>query len=106
VLGVDPSNDNVFDRVSLPSLQGAYTTPMPEPIQLGPGQRFSTWTVGNVGFVYDSYSLTLFSYDPSGNNWTTKATILTTSRVEYATYYNGHVYAWGDTGAVWEYVGQ
>jgi hypothetical protein len=106
VFGVGPSFDNVFNRITPPSLQDAPTLPMPEPIQLGPGQRFSTWSIGNLGYVYDSYTLTLFSYDAIGYNWTTKATIPTTMPVEYATYFNGHVYAWGDTGAVWEYLGQ
>ena len=106
VSGAGPSFDNVFNRITPPSLQDAPTMSMPEPIQLGPGQRFSTWAIGNLGYVYDSYTLTLFSYDAIGYNWTTKATIPTTMRVEYATYFNGHVYAWSDTGAVWEYLGQ
>jgi hypothetical protein len=106
LIGVDPSLDNDFWRVTPPSIESVSTAPIPEPIQLGPGQRFSTWTTGNLGYVYDSYTLTLFSYDPTANGWITLSTIPTTMRVEYATNFNGHVYAWSDTGAVWEYVGQ
>jgi hypothetical protein len=103
---IDNPLPNTFYSMTPPSITLTPISQIPEPPSLGPGQRFCTWTVGNIAYAYDSYSLTLFSYDPSGDSWTKISTIPTTSAVEYAAWYNGHVYAWDNTGAVWEYTGQ
>jgi hypothetical protein len=97
---------NTFYSMTPPSITLTPIAEIPESPILGPGQRFCTWTVGNIAYAYDSYSRTLFSYDPSADSWTKISTIPTTSAVEYAAWYNGHVYAWDSTGAVWEYTGQ
>ena len=97
---------NTFYSLTPPSITLTPIAQVPETPSLGPGQRFCTWTVGNIAYAYDSFNRTLFSYDPSGDSWTNISTIPTTSAVEYAAGYNGHVYAWDNTGAVWEYTGQ
>jgi hypothetical protein len=70
-----------------------------------PGQRFSTWTVGNMAYLYDQMSRSLLSYDPTSNNWTTISTIPNniTTRLEYAALFNGHTLVWSDTGSFYEY---
>lgn len=102
----DPTLANAFFAITPPALTLTPIAAIPEPVSPSPGQRFSTWTVADTAYAYDSYTKTVYSYTPSGNSWTQLTTIPTTSRVEYATYYNDHIYAWSDTGAVWEYVGQ
>jgi hypothetical protein len=102
----DPALANTFFSMTPPSITLSTIASIPETVSPSPGQRFSTWTVGDIAYAYDSYNKTLFSYDPTANSWTQISTIPTTSRVEYAAYYNGHVYAWSDTGAVWEYFGK
>jgi hypothetical protein len=102
----DPTLANAFFAMTPPTLTLTSIASIPEPVSPSPGQRFSTWTIGDTAYAYDQYVRALFSYDPTGNSWTQLTTIPTTSRVEYATYYNGHVYAWNDSGSIWEYLGQ
>ena len=102
----DPSMANAFFAMTPPSITVTPIATIPEPIMISPGQRFSTWTVGSMAYLYDESNRTLFSYDPSGNSWTNISTVpnsATTSMLEYATLFNGHVLVWNSTGLLFEY---
>jgi hypothetical protein len=101
-----PAQADSFYAMQPPAMTLTPITPIPERANATPGQRFDTWTINNTAYLFDSYNKTLFSYDPTGNGWTQVSTLNTTSRVEYATLYNGHIYAWNDSGSIWEYMGQ
>jgi len=72
---------------------------------VGPGQRFSPWTVGNMAYMYDQMNRALLSYDPAANSWAIISTIpdTITTRLEYATLFNGHTLVWSDQGSFYEY---
>ena len=95
-----------FYSITPPSTTISSIAPIPDNVSISPGQRFTTWTQGNIAWLYDSYVLAVYTYDPSANSWTKITTIPTTGRVEYAYENNGHIYAWDDSGVIWEYLGQ
>jgi len=94
-----------FYSITPPSTATTTIASIPDNVAGSPGQRFTTWTEGNIAWLYDSYILAVYTYDPSANSWTKITTIPTTGRVEYAYDYNGHIYAWSDAGVIWEYLG-
>ena len=100
----DPSLAEAFFAMTPPSISLTAIAPIPGSY-IGPGQRFSTWTVSNIGYVYDNSSRTLYSYDPAGNTWTNISTVPAgiTSRLEYGALFNGHILVWDDTGSFYEY---
>src|SRR5579859_1574843 len=100
----DPTIANAFFAMVPPSIILTAIAPIPEPVNPSPGQRFSTWTVGNIAYAFDIYNQTLFSYDPAGNSWTSISTIPGSQNYGRAAWFNGHVYAWNSYGAVVEYI--
>lgn len=103
-----PTMATAFFAMTPPAITLSAIAPIPEPANPSPAQRFSTWTIGNIGYAYDLLNRTLFSYDPTANSWTQISTIpapASGNLIVYATYYNGHVLAWDHTGAIYEYTG-
>jgi hypothetical protein len=101
-----PAQADSFYAMQPPAMTLTRIDPIPDQANATPGQRFDTWTVNDKAYLFDSYNMTLFSYDPTGNGWARITTLNATGFVEYAAFYNGHVYAWNDTGSIWEYLGQ
>jgi hypothetical protein len=109
VSATSPTQSEDFYSLTPPSVTISSIAPIPDNVAIGPGQRFTTWTRGNIAWLYDSYILAVYTYDPSANSWTKITTIPTTGRVEYAYQCNGHIYAWDDGstgGVIWEYIGK
>jgi hypothetical protein len=101
---MNPQTAEAFFAFTPPSLSITATASIPNPY-VGAGQRFSTWTVGNTAWLYDQITRTLFSYDAGGNSWTNISTVpaAITTRLEYATLFNGHILVWSDTGGFYQY---
>lgn len=100
----DPSTSQTFFAMTPPSTSITPIALYPGSF-IGPAQRFCTWTVGNRAYVYDNAPRSLYSYDPATNGWTKISTVpvTITSRLEYATLFNGHILLWDDTGSFYEY---